>query len=661
MSMDPHTTPMAAAADVIQLLPDSVANQIAAGEVIQRPASVVKELVENAVDAGATVIDIVIKDAGKTLIQIVDNGCGMSATDARMAFERHATSKIRKADDLFTLHTMGFRGEALPSVAAVSEIDLRTMRPADQLGTRLVIKASKVQSQQPDACAPGTNIMVKNLFYNFVARRRFLKKDSVELSHIMREFERLALVNTGVEMSLTHNGTLVHKLQPGPLKQRIGALFGRTVEKNLIPVSTRTGMVDIEGFVGLPSSARQRGALQYFFVNGRNMRHPYFHKAVLSCYRELLSADAQPNYFINFTVEPDRIDVNIHPQKHEIKFEDEQMIWQVLVAAVKESLGKYNVGPAIDFDQTDVPDIPPLRQGDASADTLTEVPDSGFDAAYNPFELKAPGGPRQADSLFGPGSYDGIPVRRERPSALNNGNWTKLYDSFMSDKQAPVPADTATVCSLTAGTDAGSGVFTGNGDDVSPAASTHAVAPMFQLKNRWIVTSSSAGLLLIDQRRAHIRILFDRLLPKVKEADMAGQQLIFSEEIELDAAAHVILQTVADDLRRVGFGLDNNHDRVWTVTALPADLGAVDPKTTLMTIVDELADTGADPGEGLKSRLALAMAQAAAVRQGQPLGAAEMEAIVSDLFRCQSPNYTPDGYAVIHLFTAEQLSAHFHK
>ena len=626
--------------DVIKLLPDSVANQIAAGEVIQRPASVIKELVENAIDAGGTVVDIVIKDAGKTLIQVIDNGCGMSPTDARMAFERHATSKIRKADDLFTLHTMGFRGEALPSVAAVSEIDLRTMRESDSLGTRLVIKASKVEKQEPEVCVRGTNIMVKNLFYNFVARRRFLKKDSIELSHIMHEFERLALVNTDVEFSLSHNGTIVHKLPRGPMKQRIGALFGRSVEKQLIPIDTRTATVHIHGFIGLPANARQRNQLQYFFVNGRNMRHPYFHRAVMNCYKDLISGDAQPNYFIHFEVEPDRIDVNIHPQKHEIKFEDEQMIWQVLTAAVKESLGKFNVGPAIDFDAVDVPDIPPLQQGATSAD----LPTDAFDPEYNPFELTAPPVHPAEQSLFEPRA--GMNVRRERPSALNNGDWTKLYDSFINTAAKKETARSEEPSLI---------------PDATPAETPATDQPMFQLKNRWIVTSTRGGLMLVDQHRAHLRILYDRLLPAVEKGSMSSQRLIFSEETELDAASHAILLSVLPLLTDLGFDLTNTQHMTWAINAVPAELASTAPCQALVSIISDLAETGADPNDDRRSRIALSMARAAAIRNNQPLSLAEMQQLLSDLLRLPSSNFTPDGYPVIHIITPEQLATFFHK
>ena len=348
--------------DIIRQLPDSVANQIAAGEVIQRPASVIKELVENSIDAGADSVTIILKDAGRTLIQVIDNGSGMSDTDARMAFERHATSKISRADDLFTLNTMGFRGEALASIAAIAQVELRTMRRGETLGTRIVINGSRVESQEPEAGVPGSNMMVKNLFFNVPARRKFLKKDAVEMSAIMREFERLALVNIGVDFTLVSNDTTVHSLMHAPLKKRICDLFGKNLDKQLLPIETDTSIVSISGYIGLPENARKRNPLQFFMVNGRNMQHPYFRKAVLQCYDRLIPVDTQPNYFINLRVDPETIDVNIHPTKSEIKFENEQAIWQILTAAIRDSLGRFNVGPSLDFDrEADVPEIPRLR------------------------------------------------------------------------------------------------------------------------------------------------------------------------------------------------------------------------------------------------------------------------------------------------------------
>ncbi len=423
--------------DIIRLLPDSVANQIAAGEVIQRPASVIKELVENSIDAGATSVTIILKDAGRTLIQVIDNGCGMSDTDARLAFERHATSKIRKADDLFSLSTMGFRGEALASIAAIAQVDLRTMLKGETIGTRLVINGSKVESQEPEACAQGSNLMVKNLFFNVPARRKFLKKDSVELSNIMREFERLALVNIGVDFTLISNDVTLHSLRRASLKQRIADLFGRSLDKQIVPLDTDTSIVRINGFIGLPENARKRNALQYLMVNGRNMRHPYFHKAIMQCYERLITADVQPNYFINLTVDPETIDVNIHPTKSEIKFENEQAIWQILTAAVRESLGRFNAAPAIDFDVDEAPEIPVFSPDiDADHEVILEE-------GYNPFSQ--PAHATRSSSLSGMGSsVSGLGTSESRKISSLSVNhahaserfqdWEKLYDDFVKKR-----------------------------------------------------------------------------------------------------------------------------------------------------------------------------------------------------------------------------------
>ena len=635
--------------DVIHLLPENVANQIAAGEVIQRPASVVKELVENSVDAGATSIEIIIQDAGKTLIQVVDNGCGMSETDARMAFERHATSKISCADDLFTLHPMGFRCEALPSIAAVSEIEMRTMPHGQDMGTRLILKASQFDSQEAVPCRPGTSIMVKRLFYNFVARRRFLKKDTVEFSHIIHEFERLALVNTGVALKLTHNGTVVHQLTASALSVRIGQLFGRAIEQQLIPIEAKTALVNISGYVTAPAGARRRNHLQYFFVNGRNMKHLVYHKAVLQCFSSLLPQDAQPNYFINFEVDPHRIDVNVHPQKHEIKFEDEQMIWQVLTAAIRESLGKFNVGPAIDFEATDVPDIPPLQQGVAPTTNSPlgdeEIPDA------NPFELQDfPDVPAPAPRLFDP-IKSTSPRYAERSSSANLANWEKLYDTFAGS---------------TAGKDISAGAIEPMPEQPEMPTLTRLepdenfARSLFQLRNRWIVTVAKNGLMLIDQHRAHLRILYDRMLPQIRNGAMTSQKLIFPEQIEVEAATDATLGAAADIFRGLGFELVSKGERLWEIAAVPGELSA-NPKECLLAIATDLAETGNDPGEEQRSRIALSLARMSSIRNNQPLGQDEMQTLTADLFRCPEPNYTPDGLPVVQILSAERIAQMFYR
>ncbi|MDE7407495.1 MAG: DNA mismatch repair endonuclease MutL, partial [Muribaculaceae bacterium] len=486
-----------------------MANQIAAGEVIKYPYNVIKELVENAFDSGATSIEIILTDDGRTLIQVVDNGKGMSVTDARMAFERHATSKITNAADLFALHTMGFRGEALASIAAIAHVDMRTMRKDASIGTRIILNGSSVESQEPEACAPGTNMMVKDLFFNVPARRKFLKKDSVELSHILHEFERLTLVNTDVEFTLIHNDVVLHQFQKGNLKQRIVALFGKSLDAQLIPVETETSLVKLSGFVGLPSHGRRRNALQYFFVNGRNMRHPYFHKAVMQCYEQLMPADMQPNYFLNFEVDPASIDVNIHPTKSEIKFENEQPIWQILVAAIKESLGKYNAGPAIDFDVTDMPDIP-VFDPNGLASHHVEI-----DHSYNPF-------------ASAPANETIIPSSSFPTTSGYNRNYHKPSASDMEQILPPVESFTEP-----------SAMSHGSVAQPLPienTGSSEAAGSIMQLKGRYILSGARNGLRIIDQHRAHVTILYDRYLSMVDNGEMAVQRLIFPESITLSAS-----------------------------------------------------------------------------------------------------------------------------
>ncbi len=523
--------------DIIRLLPDSVANQIAAGEVIQRPASVIKELVENSIDAGATSVTIILKDAGRTLIQVIDNGSGMSETDARLAFERHATSKIASAEDLFTLHTMGFRGEALASIAAIAQVDLRTMLKDAPLGTRLVINGSKVESQTPEACVPGSNLMVKNLFFNVPARRKFLKKDTVEMSAIMREFERLALVNIGVDFTLISNDVTLHSLRRGPLKQRICELFGKNLDKQLIPVETDTSIVSLNGFIGLPANARKRNPLQYFMVNGRNMRHPYFHKAVMQCYEHLIPADEQPNYFINLHVDPETIDVNIHPTKNEIKFENEQAIWQILSAAIRDSLGRFNAGPAIDFDVEDAPEIPVFSPDATATHELI------IDDAYNPFARTAPD-PIDWTGTPPPSRRSSSESRHSfatRPAALND--WEKLYDDFMRKRDEGLS---------TAATDHRTTRITVEAPLIDAAPETvHADGPqpVLQLNNTYIITPARDGLMVIDQHRAHLRVLYDSYLQQADRHEFVAQATMFPDLVELSAAQNAVLNDIAPRLR----------------------------------------------------------------------------------------------------------------
>ncbi len=645
--------------DVIKLLPDSVANQIAAGEVIQRPASVIKELVENSIDAGATAIEIIVKDAGRTLIQVVDNGKGMTPTDARMAFERHATSKITAADDLYSLHTMGFRGEALPSIAAVAQIDLRTMPQGETIGTRLQLSESQFVSQEACACRAGTNLMVKNLFFHMPARRKFLKKDSVEMSHIMHEFERLALVNTDVEFTFISNDTTMFKLLRSSLKQRIIALMGKAIGGQIIPIATETAMVKVDGFVGLPSHARRRNAPQYFFVNGRNMRHPYFHKAVVGCYADLIAPDMQPIYFINLQVDPATIDVNIHPQKHEIKFENEQAIWQIITAAVKQALGRVNAAGAIDFDSEGMPDIP-VFQPDANA----TMPEIATDEGYNPFsddpnQLPPVGFEIRSSINTGstPQPRAASAIAPSRPATQRvPDNWDKLYESFVQrsgehpDVQ-PDPTEPVAPTEVRANPMPPS-------DAPTLLDATDSYSRHLSLNNKYIVLASREGLMIIDRHRAHMRVLYDRYITELKDTTQPSQKLLFPETITLTPAQSTSLSAVSDLVARLGFDVSFLGDSVWAVNAVPATRGnAID---VLTRMVAELAESGETSDELMIKPLAKAMARSQALLPGQEITPEEDEALIAALLSSAEAAYSPDGLKTYTILDNPSLSKLFH-
>lgn len=611
--------------DIIKLLPDSVANQIAAGEVIQRPASVVKELVENAVDAGADSIQIIIRDAGRTLIQVVDNGIGMSTTDARLAFERHSTSKITVANDLFSLHTMGFRGEALASIAAVAQVELKTQRRDDSLGTRLLINGSKVELQEPVATTPGSNMMVKNLFFNVPARRKFLKKDSVELNNILHEFERLALVNPDKELTIIHNDQTIHQLLKGPLKQRIGSLFGKSLERQIIPIETETSLVKISGFVGLPENARKRGALQYFFVNGRNMRHPYFHKAVIHCYEQLIRPDEQPNYFINFEVDPATIDVNIHPTKNEIKFENEQPIWQILTAAIRESLGRFNAVPSIDFDTPEAYNLPAFNPNIR--------PDlSGFapDTSYNPFAEQSHKRP-SSESQW----------RSKANTTLND--WEKLYSQFQNATEEHPSADEFSL----PGNDVASRINSQSSTSLPFGEQVeNSTRNILQLKNKYLITQNRTGLTVIDQHRAHVRVLFERY-NKPTEDNMPSQKVMFPEIVSLSPQQNIKLLEVREYIEHMGFELTPAAPNAWSIEGTPAAELQENAGEVLKAIICDLIEGNDITSEKVREVIALRLAKATALRGGKSLTEIEMEQLLSDLFSLSTPAYTPDGLKII--------------
>lgn len=613
--------------DIIRLLPDSVANQIAAGEVIQRPASVIKELVENSVDAGATAIQIFIKDAGRTSIQVIDNGKGMSATDARMSFERHATSKIRSAEDIFSLHTMGFRGEALASIAAVSQVELRTRREEDEIGTCIYLSGSKVESQEAAACPVGTSFSVKNLFFNIPARRKFLKSNQTELSNILSEFERIALVNPSISFVVRHNETELFNLPPENFRQRIVSLFGKSINQQLLTVDVDTSLIRISGYIGKPEAARKRNALQYFFVNGRYMRHPYFHKAVMQSYEQLLPVGEMPNYFLNFTVDPSGIDVNIHPTKTEIKFENEQPVWQIIAAAVKEALGKFNAVPSIDFDMADAPDIPVFHK-----ENRVRPPQTAFDPNYNPFKT---------------------PDDR----AAVDRNWTRLYEGLEADRKPEpgTPGTTIFGSKVNLPGPADSQLQIGDG----AGRSTENGTQVLQLKGRYLLTSVKSGLMIIDQHRAHTRILFDRYRSFMDKRQGISQRVLFPEMITLTASQAAILEQITDDLGFLGFDLSDLGNFSYAVNAVPAGIEGIDVPALLQKMIETAAEKGGDIKGELHEKIALTLANAAAIPYGQVLSAEEAERLIDDLFASALPNYTPDGKAVLSLLSNEELSRRF--
>lgn len=598
--------------DIIHLLPDSVANQIAAGEVIQRPASVVKELVENSIDAKATRIDVLITDAGKTCIQIVDNGCGMSETDARLAFERHATSKISKASDLFCLHTMGFRGEALPSIAAVSQVELRTKMSEEKLGVCLSIEGSKVVDQQPVACDVGANFMVKNLFFNIPARRRFLKSNQTEFNNIVAEFEKIVLAHPEVRFSLVNNDSVVYDLPSGTYLQRIADVFGKRMNQQLLHIEVDTSIVRIKGFVGTPESSRKKGAKQFFFVNGRYMRHPYFGRAVMLAYDRLIPTDEQVPYFVYFDIDPSRIDVNIHPTKAEIKFEDEQEVFQILMASVKEAVGKFDVAPQLDFGSSATPDEIPVYDPRKKS---VEQPSITLEGGYNPFENSAP-------------------PRNSAPR-----NWQKLFDGISSHNEV-------------------------SQEDIIPDV----VEPRnpvlgrslehFQYKQRYIMTSVHSGLMVIDQHRAHVRILYERFLKNLSERKCAGERLIFPETVKLTPVESSALAASAGEIIAAGFDISDLGDGSFAINALPAGTETLNATELLK---DVLAETDGKTGikEEIDKHIALVLARHAAISVGSELGDKEMGGMIDELFATSSPKYTPDGKLVVAIIPQEKIEGLF--
>ena len=597
--------------DIIQLLPDSVANQIAAGEVIQRPASVIKELVENAVDAGATTINVLVVDAGRTSIQVIDDGCGMSETDARLSFERHATSKIRQAADLFALHTMGFRGEALASIAAVAQVELKTRMATEEVGTHLSIAGSRVTDQEPCSCPVGSNFVIENLFFNVPARRKFLKSNATELNNIVTAFERIALVYPQIAFTLHSNGTEIFNLKRGNLRQRIVDVFGKRLNQDLLPVGVETTICKLTGFVGKPESAKKKGAHQYFFVNGRYMKHAYFHKAVLQAFERLVPAGEQVPYFIYFDVAPENIDVNIHPTKTEIKFEGEQAIWQILHACVKEAVGLFNDIPSLDFDTEEKPDIPVFG---SSKDIV--APTVNYNPNYNPFNS----------------------TPRERRSGVDD--WQQLYQGLQPNH---TPHQEELFAPDDEPTEQGESL-------IAEKSPSH-----YQYKAQYIMTAVKSGLMIIDQHRAHVRILYEQYLNRKGQQKAGAQKMLFPEVVQLSAAEELIAGKVLPEMERLGFELTSLGGGSYAINAIPADLSGVNAVQLVKDMVAAATENEQADTQELFNTLALSMAQNAAIPYGQILGNDEMEHLVNALFACSNVNYTPDGKNILTILKQEEM------
>lgn len=611
--------------DVIRLLPDSVANQIAAGEVIQRPASCLKELVENSLDAGARTIRVLVRDAGKTLIQVIDDGAGMSVSDARMAFERHATSKIREAQDLFHLRTMGFRGEALPSICAVAQVKMTTRRAEDEVGTMLEIHGSQVQAQEPCQCPVGTSIQVQNLFFNVPARRRFLKSDQTELRNLITTFQHIALVYPEVAFTFVSDDEILYDLPIGTHKQRIEGIFGKSKSKQytsqLLDIEQQTELVTIRGYVGKPESASKQ-AQQFFFVNGRYMRHPYFHKAVLQAYAGMLAAEQLPPYFIYFDIAPEQIDVNVHPTKTEIKFADEQSIFPILMATVRAALGKFNVVPSIDFLGGNI-DIP---VSDEHMRANAKAPELHLSSGYNPFTT-------QRDSYSRAESFA---PRHERVSP----HWQELYEPLRHPSQQPQHVQPTPQTEL-------------------PVERSKQPLHPQSVAGGYIVCPTDSGLVIVHARRAHISILYNQLLTQLQNRHGVSQQLLFAEQLMVSAEEQPVLEALLPDLRVIGFELEAIAPNQYDITAIPSLPGNQNAEAALRAILARAADGQTDIHQDMQQRIALTLAQSAAIAMGKPLSEVEMQDILSKLFALPSYRITPDGKTVVVWLSTDDIARRF--
>jgi DNA mismatch repair protein MutL len=613
--------------DLIRLLPDSVANQIAAGEVIQRPASAVKELLENAIDAGATQIKLLVKDAGKSLIQVIDNGSGMSETDARMCFERHATSKIREANDLFSIRTLGFRGEALASIAAIAQVELKTRKVDEEVGTSIIIEGSKVKSQDPVACQQGTTFIVKNLFYNIPARRYFLKSDTVEFRHILEEFQRVALVHPDIEFSLFNNDKPVFQLSKGNLRQRIVHIFGNQINEKLLPVEAKTELVSVVGYIGKPETARKTRGEQYFFANGRFIKHPYLHHAVEQAFEELIPDSAIPSYFLYIEVDPSTIDINIHPTKTEVNFQNGQLLYASIRTSVKHALGMFSLSPTLDFDTEPSFDFVPPKGYEPKEPTITVNPD------YNPFK-KQPQNFLKANAGMTPNRtgwekmYEGIANQPPIQSNQGNDNDFRLIPTQESENEAA---------------------------GIVPESSLYAANKLFQVQNRFIVANVKSGLLIVDQQKANERIIFEKISSNAEGQAITRQRVLFPQTIQLSTVDSEVITELTPDLDSLGFEISAMGRGTFVINTVPSNMPAGEIIDFIDGLLEDYKKDRADSSDDQRIKLARIIAGNMAVKTAQSLKVEEMQLLIDELFSCQVPDIAPDGSRVLRIIQVNEI------
>ncbi len=611
--------------DLIRLLPESVANQIAAGEVVQRPASAVKELLENAVDSGADSIKLIIREAGKSLIQVIDNGCGMSERDARMCFERHATSKIKTANDLLSIRTLGFRGEALASIASIAHVELKTRRIEDEIGTTVKIEGSEFQSQLPVACPEGTSISVRNLFFNVPARRNFLKSNTVELKNIIDEFFRVVLVNPGIAFSLYNNDKILYQVSPSNLKQRLVALLGNNYNQRLVPAETESAILNISGFIGKPEFAKKTRGEQYFFANGRFIKSAYLHHAIVTAFSELIPKDAFPTYFLYLELDPKTIDVNIHPTKTEINFLDSKSIYAIIHSSVRQAIGKFSMTPSLDFEQEPSMDLPPL-----SRDHVIKPPSITIDPEYNPFEKKVR-------------PQTEIPLSSREIS--NQDNWKKLYDplqKFPKDEQKQaIPPEHNILSSL-------DGEITGS-----------VAKGIFQIQNRYLVTHLLNSVVIIDQQNAHERILYEKYLGMKEEMEVVKQKLLIPVTLSLTSADYELIHDHLDEFNEIGFEITEFGKNSILVNSSPSECRNEDIPGLIEKMVEDMREELFNPKHEPKKKLAMTLSKSLAVKRGTRLQKEEMTNLVESLFACKVPESTIDGKPTLIRVGFDELTKTF--